>query len=68
MGPTTPDHTGLDRTSVGVARAAAQMARGCDRLRATVTSIARDATYVGIGLTILGVQRAQVLRRELLDR
>jgi hypothetical protein len=31
----------------------------------TVTAFARDAAYVGIGLTVLAFQQAQVRRREL---
>ena len=31
-----------------------------------LTEVARDATYVGIGLAVLGFQRAQVQRRQLL--
>jgi hypothetical protein len=76
--PTNLDLTNFDLTKVDlggvnlrinvedVVRAGIE---GAGHLTATVagqaTELAKDATYVTVGATLLGVQRAQVRRREV---
>ena len=54
-----PDPTRLDLTRVDLVRVLES-----DEAR-RAAEIARDALYVTVGLGVLGVQRAQVRRREL---
>jgi hypothetical protein len=72
--PTNLDLTNFDLTKVdlgkvnmeGVVRAGIE---GAGHLTAAVagqaTELAKDATYITVGATLLGVQRAQVRRREV---
>ena len=72
--PTNLDLTNFDLTKVdlgkvsleGVVRAGIE---GAGHLTSAVagqaTELAKDATYITVGATLLGVQRAQVRRREV---
>lgn len=63
------DPTRIDLTDFDVAQLAAEAnKRGAALARGTtgrVAELARDATYVTVGLGILTFQRAQVRRREI---
>lgn len=59
------DPTAIDLTDVDVARLVRSVTDRCGSLPNGALGLAREATYVTVGLTILGVQRAQVARRQL---
>lgn len=63
------DLTKIDLGSVSVEDVVRAGIEGAGHLTATVagqaTELAKDATYVTVGATLLGVQRAQVRRREV---
>jgi hypothetical protein len=66
--PTNLDLTDVDLTAIdlgGVARSALE-STGAITARAAemAAAVARDATYVTVGLSLLTLQRAQVRRRE----
>jgi hypothetical protein len=73
-GATTPgegrarsfDPTAIDLTDVDLVHLVRSAAGRCGDVPASALGLAREVTYVTVGLTILGVQRAQVLRRQLL--
>lgn len=60
------DPTAIDLTDVDLAHLVRSLADRCSTIPAGALELARDAAYVSVGLTILGVQRTQVLRRQLL--
>jgi hypothetical protein len=60
------DPTAIDLTDVDLAHLVRSAAGRCSDVPTAALGLAREATYVTVGLTILGVQRAQVLRRQLL--
>ena len=59
------DPTNIDLTDFDVDRLARTAAATTERLGARVLGLTREATYIAVGLGVLGVQRAQVRRREL---
>jgi hypothetical protein len=59
------DPTSIDLTDFDVARVIRGTVDVGGSLAARATELARDATYVTVGLGLLGYQRAQVRRREL---
>ncbi len=60
------DPTAIDLTDVDIVRLVRGVTHRCGSLPHSALGLAREATYVTVGLTILGVQRAQVARRQLL--
>ena len=58
------DPTHIDLTDFDVVRAIRGTVDVGGSLAARATELARDATYVTVGLGLLGYQRAQVRRRE----
>ncbi len=65
---TTPsrfDPTSIDLTGVDLVSAARQAAAVGGSLTSRAVDLAKDATYVTVGLSLLTYQRAQVRRREL---
>jgi hypothetical protein len=59
------DPTNIDLTDFDVARAVRGTVDAGGTLAGRAADLARDATYVTVGLGLLGFQRAQVRRREL---
>jgi hypothetical protein len=59
------DPTSIDLTDVDLVRALRQATSVGGSLPARAVDLARDATYVTVGLSLLTFQRAQVRRREL---
>jgi hypothetical protein len=59
------DPTNIDLTDFDVVRAIRGTVDVGGSLAARATELARDATYVTVGLGLLGYQRVQVRRREL---
>jgi len=73
MAPTRPagdrrgprfDPTNIDLTDVDLVSAIRGSVDLGGSLAARATALAMDATYVTVGLSLLGYQRAQVRRRE----
>jgi hypothetical protein len=58
------DPTNIDLTDFDVVRAIRGTVGIGGSLAARATELAKDATYVTVGLGLLGYQRAQVRRRE----
>jgi hypothetical protein len=58
------DPTCIDLTDFDVVRALRGTANLGGALAGRATDLAKDATYVTVGLGLLGYQRAQVRRRE----
>jgi len=58
------DPTSIDLTDVDIVRAIRGTVDVGGSLAARATGLARDATYVTVGLGLLSYQRAQVRRRE----
>jgi hypothetical protein len=58
------DPTSIDLTDVDLVRAIRGTVEVGGSLAARATGLAKDATYVTVGLGLLGYQRAQVRRRE----
>jgi len=63
--PSGFDPTSIDLTEFDVERIVRSAAGTTEQLGARVLSLTREATYVAVGLGVLGFQRAQVRRREL---
>jgi hypothetical protein len=63
--PTRFDPTSIDLTDVDLARAVRQATAAGESLTGRAIDLAKDATYVTVGLSLLTFQRAQVRRREL---
>jgi hypothetical protein len=59
------DPTSIDLTDVDLVRAVRQATSVGGSLPARAVDLAKDATYVTVGLSLLTFQRAQVRRREL---
>jgi hypothetical protein len=59
------DPTSIDLTEFDVVRAARGAVDRGGNLAGKAAELAKDATYVTVGLGLLGYQRAQVRRREL---
>jgi hypothetical protein len=59
------DPTSIDLTDVDLVRAVRQATAVGGSLPARAVDLAKDATYVTVGLSLLTFQRAQVRRREL---
>lgn len=59
------DPTSIDLTDVDLVSAFRQATAASDSLTSRAVGVARDATYVAVGLGLLTYQRAQVRRREL---
>jgi hypothetical protein len=59
------DPTSIDLTDVDLARALRQATAAGESLTGRAVDLAKDATYVTVGLSLLTFQRAQVRRREL---
>jgi len=59
------DPTSLDLTDLDVGRVIRGIPASPGALAAKLTDLARDATYVTVGLGVLNLQRAQVRRREI---
>ena len=59
------DPTSIDLTEFDVVRALRGTVNLGGALAGRATDLAKDATYVTVGLGLLGYQRAQVRRREL---
>lgn len=55
--PTNLDLTNLDLTKVDLTK--------IDLTKIDLAELAKDATYIAVGATLLTVQRAQVRRREV---
>jgi hypothetical protein len=58
------DPTCIDLTEFDVVRAVRETVSLGGALTGRATELAKDATYVTVGLGLLGFQRAQVRRRE----
>lgn len=58
------DPTHLDLTDLDLVRAVRETVDVGAAVAARATELAKDATYVTVGLGLLGYQRAQVRRRE----
>ncbi|MGB0112499.1 MAG: hypothetical protein WBP59_04720 [Ilumatobacteraceae bacterium] len=58
------DPTSVDLTDLDVARLLRQAQNTTGTVATKATDLAKDAAYVTVGLGILGLQRAQVRRRE----
>jgi hypothetical protein len=58
------DPTCIDLTEFDVVRAVRETVNLGGVLAGRATDLAKDATYVTVGLGLLGFQRAQVRRRE----
>jgi hypothetical protein len=59
------DPTSIDLTEFDVVKAVRGTLNLGGTLAGRATELAKDATYVTVGLGLLGYQRAQVRRREL---
>ena len=59
------DPTNIDLTDFDVARAIRGTVDVGGAIAGRAADLAKDATYVTVGLSLLGFQRAQVRRREL---
>jgi hypothetical protein len=59
------DPTSIDLTDVDLVRAVRHAAAASESLTGRAVELVKDATYVGVGLSLLTFQRAQVRRREL---
>jgi hypothetical protein len=59
------DPTHIDLTDFDVVRVIRGTVDASGSLAARATELAKDATYVTVGLGLLGYQRVQVRRREL---
>jgi hypothetical protein len=59
------DPTNIDLTDFDVVRAIRGTVGAGGSVAARATELAKDATYVTVGLGLLGYQRVQVRRREL---
>lgn len=64
MATTRFDPTSIDLTDVDLVRAARYATAAGESVTARAVELAKDATYVTIGLSLLTFQRAQVRRRE----
>ncbi|MBT5276727.1 MAG: hypothetical protein HOJ85_13385 [Ilumatobacter sp.] len=60
----TPWHS-VDLTNFDVAPAARRARSVSNSIAQRAADVAKDATYVGVGLGLLAFQRAQVQRREI---
>jgi hypothetical protein len=59
------DPTSIDLTDFDVERLVRRAAGSTEEIGARLVDLTRDATYVAVGLGVLGFQRLQVRRREL---
>ncbi len=59
------DPTSIDLTDFDVVRAVRETVDVSAALAGRATELVKDATYVTVGLGLLGFQRSQVRRREL---
>lgn len=58
------DPTSIDLTDFDVVQAVRRTVGAGGSIAGRAAELARDATYVAVGLGVLGYQRAQVRRRE----
>jgi hypothetical protein len=63
--PSRFDPTSIDLTDVDLVRAVRHATAAGESLTGRAVDLAKDATYVTVGLSLLTFQRAQVRRREL---